>query len=88
MGWILSKLIGIYTLIVVANVMLSWLVHLGNSNMTIRRFYWTTGQLVDPVLDPIRQLLRPLMGNVPFDISPIVLILLLSVLQNFVNAAF
>ena len=88
MGWILSKLIGIYTLIVVANVILSWFVHIGNPNMTIRRFYWTTGQLVDPVLDPIRQLLRPLMGNVPFDISPIVLILLLSVLQNFVNAAF
>ncbi len=88
MGWILSKLIGIYTLIVVANVILSWLVHIGNPNMTIRRFYWTTGQLVDPLLDPIRQLLRPLMGNVPFDISPIVLILLLTVLQNFVNAAF
>ena len=88
MGWILSKLIGIYTLIVVANVILSWLVHIGNPNMTIRRFYWTTGQLVDPLLDPIRQLLRPLMGNAPFDISPIVLILLLTVLQNFVNAAF
>ena len=88
MGWILSKLIGIYTLIVVANVILSWLVHIGNPNMTIRRFYWTTEQLVSPLLDPIRQLLRPLMGNVPFDISPIVLILLLTVLQNFVNAAF
>lgn len=88
MGWILSKLIGIYTLIVVANVILSWLVHIGNPNMTIRRFYWTTEELVKPLLDPIRQLLRPLMGNVPFDISPIVLILLLTVLQNFVNAAF
>lgn len=88
MGWILSRLIGIYTLIVVANVMLSWVVHLGSPNMTIRRIYWTTAQLVDPVLDPIRQILRPLMGNVPFDISPIVLILLLTVLQNFVRAAF
>jgi len=88
MGWILSKLIGIYTLIVVANVILSWLVHIGNPNMTIRRLYWTTEQLVGPLLDPIRQLLRPLMGNVLFDISPIVLILLLTVLQNFVNAAF
>ena len=88
MGWILSRLIGIYTLIVVANVMLSWVVHLGSPNMTIRRIYLTTAQLVDPVLDPIRQILRPLMGNVPFDISPIVLILLLTVLQNFVRAAF
>jgi len=88
MGWILSKLIGIYTLIVVANVILSWLVHIGNPNMTIRRFYWTTEQFVGPLLDPIRRILRPLMGNVPIDISPIVLILLLTVLQNFVNAAF
>ena len=88
MGLILSKLIGIYTLIVVANVMLSWLVHLGSPNMTIRKFYWTTGKWVDPLLNPIRQILRPLMGNVPFDISPIVLILLLTVLQNFVIAAF
>ena len=88
MDWILGKLIGIYTLIVVANVMLSWMVHLGSQNMTIRKFYWTTGQLVDPLLDPIRQILRPLMGNVPFDISPIVLILLLTVLQNIVYSAF
>jgi YggT family protein len=88
MGWILGKLIGLYTLIVVANVILSWLVHLGNPNMTIRRFYWGTGQLVHPLLDPIRQMLRPLMGNVPFDISPIVLILLLTTLRNIVHTAF
>ena len=81
---ILSELvrffIQLFTLVVVANVMLSWLVHLGNPNMTIRKIYWITGQWVDPVLDPIRRILRPLMGNVPFDISPIVLILLLTTL--------
>ncbi len=82
--WILSEVIRFYTLIVVANVMLSWLVHRGSPNMTIRKFYWKTGQLVDPLLNPIRQVLRPLMGNVPFDISPIVLILLLTTLQKII----
>ena len=87
MGSILGQLIGIYKLIVFANVILSWIVHLRNQNTTVRQLYLTTSRFVNPVLDPIRQLLRPLMGNVPFDISPIVLIILLQLLQNIVDAA-
>ena len=87
MGSILGQLIGIYKLIVFANVILSWIVHLRNQNTTVRQLYLTTSRFVNPVLDPIRQLLRPLMGNVPFDISPIVLIILLQLLQNIVVAA-
>jgi YggT family protein len=88
MGSILGQLIGIYKLIVFANVILSWIVHLRNQNTTVRQLYLTTSRFVNPVLDPIRQLLRPLMGNVPFDISPIVLILLLTTLRNIVHTAF
>ena len=87
MGSILEQLIGIYKLIVFANVILSWIVHLRNQNTTVRQLYLTTSRFVNPVLDPIRQLLRPLMGNIPFDISPIVLIILLQLLQKIVVAA-
>lgn len=68
-------------LIVIANVLLSWIVF-GTQNITIRRIYLMTGQLVDPVLQPIQKLLYPMTRNMGIDFSPIVLIVLLHILNS------
>ena len=81
------EVIGIYSIIVFANVILSWVVHL-SGNMTVRQLYWLTNRLVDPALDPIRRALRPITGGLGIDISPLILILLLQILQRMLSATF
>jgi len=74
----------LFQYVLFANIILSWFVH-STQNMTVRQIYWWTGQFVDPVLDPIRRLLRPYMGGMPIDISPIFLIMLLSLLARIIG---
>ena len=76
-----SRAIDIYMLIVLVNVLLSWVVF-GIQNTTVRQIYWITGQVVDPVLQPIRNILNPVSRNIGIDFSPIVLLFLLHVLNR------
>lgn len=78
---ILSRLLEIYMFIVIANVFLSWIVF-ASQNLTIRRLYVYTNQLVDPVLQPIRSVLNPFSRNLGIDFSPIVLLILLHILNR------
>ncbi|MCY4404368.1 MAG: YggT family protein [Candidatus Poribacteria bacterium] len=78
---LLSYLLEIYTLIILANVFLSWIVF-STQNETIRRIYYLTGQLVDPVLQPIRNVLQPMSRNIGIDFSPIVLIFFIILLNR------
>ena len=59
---IILEVIQIYIWIVIANSVLSWFIG-GIQNMTVRRIYWITNVLVDPVLAPIRQVLSPMIRN-------------------------
>ncbi len=77
----LSWVINIYVFIVIANVFLSWIVF-ATRNSTIHKIYTITSQLVDPLLQPIRNIIRPLTGNLGIDFSPMVLIFLLIILDN------
>jgi len=81
---VISKVIQFYTLIVIANAMLSWFIH-GTQNMLVRRIYWITNQLVDPVLAPLRQVLSPMTRNFGIDISPFILIIFLQVLERMLT---
>ncbi|MYF98396.1 YggT family protein [Candidatus Poribacteria bacterium] len=78
---LLSRLLEIYTLIIFVNVFLSWIVF-STQNETVRRIYYFTGQLVDPVLQPIRNVLQPMSRNIGIDFSPIVLIFLIFLLKG------
>ncbi|MXV78535.1 YggT family protein [Candidatus Poribacteria bacterium] len=80
-AYFLSRLIEIYVFIVIANVFLSWIV-LASRNLTIHKIYTLTSQLVDPLLQPIRNIIRPITGNLGIDFSPMVLIFLLIILEN------
>lgn len=69
-------------LVVIGNVLLSWLVH-STQNITVHQIYRFTGQFVDPLLQPIRKLLNPMSRNIGIDFSPIVLIVLLNILNKW-----
>ncbi|HEX2582136.1 MAG TPA: YggT family protein [Dongiaceae bacterium] len=74
--------IWLYTLILLVFVVLSWLISLRIVNMSspiVRSVYDFSWRLTDPALRPIRRLL-PNLGGI--DISPVVLILLLQLVQN------
>jgi YggT family protein len=71
----ISYLITLYTYVVIANVILSWLMAFGvvnPYNPTVRAIWQALNALVEPLLRPIRNIL-PNMGAV--DLSPIVLLL-------------
>lgn len=77
----ISDLLGIYTMVVFANALLSWFVF-GTQNAVVRQLYVLTSRVVDPVLKPIRDALGPMTRNLGIDISPFVLILLLQFLSR------
>ena len=74
----------IYSLIVLARVLLSWFPNVDHSHPAVRFLYDVT----EPVLQPIRDFMRqqfPDMG--PFDFSPLVLLLGITVVERVIIAA-
>ena len=81
LAWFISELLEIFTILVLANAILSWFVF-GTQNSVVRQLYWWTSRVVDPVLNPIRNALGPMTRNLGIDISPFVLIILLQFLRR------
>lgn len=71
-GGILFGFLGIYSLLIIFRIILSWIT--SRSNKALRLL----SRLTDPVLEPFRRLIPPL-GM--FDISPIVVLIILNFLQ-------
>src|SRR5262245_8267806 len=79
---LIDKVIDIYTWIVIASAIMSWLVAFGVVNMRnqfIRMVGDVLERLTEPALRPIRRVM-PNLGGV--DISPVILLLLLFFLRN------
>jgi YggT family protein len=79
---LIDKVIDIYTWIVIASAIMSWLVAFGVINMRnqfIRMAVDLLYRITEPALRPIRRIL-PNLGGV--DISPVILLLLLFFLRN------
>ena len=92
LAMLIDKVIDIYTWIVIAGAIMSWLVAFGVvnvSNKFIRMAVDILYRLTEPVLRPIRRIL-PNLGGV--DISPVILLLglffLRSLLWEYVWPAF
>ena len=81
---VLQQTIRLFDLVLIVNVLLSWFVQ-STPNMAVRNIYLWTSQIVDPLLAPIRRLLRPYMSGMPFDISPLVLMMLLNFLGRIIR---
>ncbi len=75
--YLVLQILKIYTYVVIANVVISWLIAfniLNTSNRFVYSILEFTYRLTDPFLNRIRRLL-PNLGT--FDISPIILLLLI-----------
>jgi len=79
---LVDKVIDIYTWIVIASAIMSWLVAFGvvnTRNQVIRFVVDFLYRVTEPVLRPIRRIL-PNLGGI--DISPVILLLLLFFLRS------
>ena len=81
---LLYRVIDIYFYILIINIVLSWLIAFNVVNMQNRlvvTILYATNKLTDPVLNPIRRVI-PNLGGI--DISPIVLVLGLLFIQDYI----
>ena len=86
--YLVLQVLKLYTYVVIANVVISWLVAfniLNTSNRLVYSILDVTYRLTDPLLRPIRNFL-PNLGSI--DISPIVLILLIIFIRNLIFEFF
>ena len=82
---LIASIITLYFWMILIQVVMSWLVVFNVIN-TQNRFVYTVGdflhKITEPALGPIRRIL-PALGGI--DLSPVVLILLLIFVQNFLR---
>ena len=83
-----NDIVGLYIWVLVINVVASWLVAFNVIN-TSNRFVYSVLEISYKLTDPPLRFIRSFMPNLgTVDISPIVLILGLVFLRNFINEIF
>lgn len=84
MGEILADILGIYRIAVFAWIIMSW-VRISSTH-PLARLQLFLDRIIYPVILPLRRVLPPLrLGGMMLDLSPIVLLILISVLQSLVR---
>lgn len=90
--YILADLIGtcidIYIFIIILEIAVSWLCHFGvldTHNPQARNLVALLKRATDPVMEPVRRFIPPLGG---FDLSPLVVIIGLQLLERIVYRIF
>jgi len=84
-GQLILKILDIYSAIIIASAIMSWLVAFGVVNVRnqiIRVVVDLLYRVTEPVLRPLRRFL-PNLGGI--DISPVVALLLIIVIQHFIQ---
>ena len=84
-GRLVYEILGIYSAVIIASAIMSWLVAFGVVNVRnqfIRLIADLLYRLTEPVLRPIRRFL-PNLGGI--DISPVVALLLIIVIQHLIQ---
>ena len=82
---LLYRIIDIYFYVLIINIVLSWLIAFNIVNMQnkiVVTFLYATNRLTDPLLNPMRRIL-PNLGGI--DISPIILVLCLLFIQDYIR---
>lgn len=86
---LVNEIIRLYTIVVIAQVVLSWLVMLGvvdRYNRIVAMIGETLYKLTEPVLAPTRRALERIgLGSTGIDFSPLIVILLLSYIPSFLE---
>ena len=79
--WLILNLLNLYFWVILITVIMSWLIGfnvINGANPYVRQISYALHRLTEPLLGPIRRFLPDLGG---LDVSPIVLLLALQVLQ-------
>lgn len=85
MGEILADVLGIYRIAVFAWIIMSW-VRISSTH-PLARLQLFLDRIIYPVILPLRRVLPPLrLGGMMLDLSPIVLLILISILQSLVRS--
>ena len=82
---LLYRVIDIYFYILIINIILSWLIAfnvVNTQNRLVVTILYATNRLTDPLLNPVRRILPNLSG---IDISPIILVLCLLFIQDYIR---
>ena len=83
-----DNIVSLYIWVLVINAMISWLVAFNVLN-TSNRFVYSVLEISHKLTNPPLKIIRSFMPNLgTVDISPIVLILTLVFLRNFINEIF
>lgn len=83
-AYILNQLIGLYILVILVTVIMSWLISFNVINRHNRAVdaIWRTGNaLTEPVMGPVRRVL-PNLGGI--DISPIIVLVVLQAINGYI----
>jgi YggT family protein len=82
---LLYRVIDIYFYILIINIVLSWLIAfniVNTQNKIVVTVLYATNRLTDPLLNPVRRII-PNLGGI--DISPIILVLCLLFIQDYIR---
>ena len=83
-----NDIVGLYIWVLIINAVASWLVAFNVIN-TSNRFVYSVLEISHKLTNPALRIIRSFMPNLgSVDISPIVLILALVFLRNFINEIF
>ena len=83
--WLFNTLVGLYIIVIVAAVVVSWLVAFGvlnTYNPAARTFIRTLDALTEPVFRQVRRVIPPIGG---LDLSPMIVLIALYALRMLVN---
>ncbi|TGY88858.1 YggT family protein [Marinicauda algicola] len=86
LAYFLMPVLTLLTIVVFINVIMSWLIGfnvVNPHNQFVRMIWDITERITAPLLAPIRQVLPPLGG---MDLSPIVLLLIIAFVRNYLVA--
>ncbi|HVB00694.1 MAG TPA: YggT family protein [Acidimicrobiales bacterium] len=78
---ILATLLHLYVIIIVVRILSTWIPVSPWSNFA--KVVRVLSQITDPILNPLRRLIPPLrFGGMGIDLSPMILVLVLSLIAN------
>jgi len=88
LGQLLIMAIEIYTFIIIASVIVSWLIAFNVISMdhpATKKLVYALARATDPVMRPVQRIIPPIGG---IDITPIIVIFGLMILQGFIAQLF
>jgi YggT family protein len=83
--WLIDTVLGLYTIIIIAAVVASWLIAFGvlnTSNQLVRQIVTVLDALTDPLFRQVRKVIPPIGG---LDLSPIIVLIGVELLRVFLD---